>query len=418
MSNFPKNFLWGAATSSHQVEGGNHNDWSEWEPANAARLAHEAESKFGRLPSWPNIREEATNPQNYISGVACDHYHRFREDFDIAKKLGHNAHRFSIEWSRIEPEEGRFDTNEIEHYRGVIAALRERGLEPFVTLWHWTLPLWMRDKGGVESKEFPGYFARYVKYVVKELGEQVTFWMTLNEPTSVIGQSYAREEWPPQRGSLFAALRVFKRLARAHRLAYRAIHEISPDANVGFGNILVFFEPARGGNPLDRLSVRIAKFWSNHYFFNLVGERTNDYIAIQNYFHSRIAFPWQQKNENKKISDMGWELYPESLYHLLKEWGKLGKPIYITENGLADAADTQRIWFIGQTLRHMSRAREEGVDVRGYFHWSLMDNFEWDKGFWPRFGLIEVDRKTLERKIRPSAWEYRRIIDESMEMPG
>ena len=411
MSSFPKNFLWGAATSSHQVEGGNHNDWSEWELQNAERLARESESKFGHFPSWPRIKDEATRPENYISSIACDHYHRFREDFDIAKQLGHNAHRFSIEWSRIEPQEGKFDEKEIEHYAQVIRALRERGLEPFVTLWHWTLPLWMRDLGGVEAKEFPDYFARYTKYVVKQLGQEVTFWMTLNEPTSVIGQSYARKEWPPQRGSFIAALRVYKRLACAHRIAYRAIHEVHPNAQVGFGNVLTFIEPAHRGNPLDRLAVRIAKFWSNYYFFNLVGEDTNDYIAIQQYFHSRLAFPGRIKNENKKISDMGWELYPESIYHLLKEWSKRGKPIYITENGLADAKDLQRAWFIAEVIKNINRAREEGIDVCGYFHWSLLDNFEWDKGFWPRFGLVEVDRKTLERKIRSSAWEYKKIIE-------
>ena len=414
MSSFPKDFLWGAATSAHQVEGGNHNDWSEWELQNAERLAKEAEQKFGHLASWPMIREQATKPENYISGVACDHYHRFREDFDIAKQLGHNAHRFSIEWSRIEPEEGKFNGKEIEHYAQVIRALRERGMEPFVTLWHWTLPLWMRDLGGVEAKKFPDYFARYTKYVVERLGGEVTFWMTLNEPTSVIGQAYARKEWPPQRGSLMAALRVYHRLAQAHRDAYHMIHQVNPNAQVGFGNVLAYIEPAHCGNPLDRLAVRIATFWSNCYFFNLVGEDTNDYIAIQQYFHSRLAFPWRMKNENKKISDMGWELYPESMYHLLKEWTKHGKPIYITESGLADAQDLQRAWFIAEVIQNINRACEEGVDVRGYFHWSLLDNFEWDQGFWPRFGLVDVDYKTLERKIRPSAWDYKKIIDESL----
>ncbi|MEK7082761.1 MAG: family 1 glycosylhydrolase, partial [Patescibacteria group bacterium] len=151
MSSFSKDFLWGAATLSHQVEGGNHNDWSEWEQQNANRLAKEAEQTFGKFPSWSHIQKEATNPQNYISGIACDHYHRFREDFDIAKKLGHNAHRFSIEWSRIEPQEGKFDKKEIEHYAQVIRALRERGIEPFVTLWHWPLPVWVAQNGGWES---------------------------------------------------------------------------------------------------------------------------------------------------------------------------------------------------------------------------------------------------------------------------
>ncbi|MEK9195514.1 MAG: family 1 glycosylhydrolase, partial [Patescibacteria group bacterium] len=359
MSSFPKNFLWGAATSSHQVEGNNHNDWSEWEEENAIRLAKEAEQKFGHLPSWSHIREQATNPENYISGIACDHYNCFREDFDIAKKLGHNAHRFSIEWSRIEPEEGKFDEKEIEHYAQVIRALRERGIEPFVTLWHWTLPFWMRDKGGVKSKEFSKYFERYVRYVVGKLKNDVTFWMTLNEPTSVIGQAYARKEWPPQQGNLFSALRVFHVLARAHRLAYKTIHDISPRARVGFTNVLCYFEPWRKGNLLDCLSVRIAKFLVNEYFFLLTGRDTHDYIAIQQYFHNQIAFPWKNKNANKRVSDMGWELYPESLYWLLKEWGVYGKPIYITEHGLADANDINRMWYIKEVAMHIKRAYDE-----------------------------------------------------------
>lgn len=410
---FPKNFLWGAATSSHQVEGGNHNDWSEWELVNAERLAREAESKFGNLSSWSMIREQATRPENYISGVACDHYHRFCEDFDIAKSLGHNAHRFSIEWSRIEPEEGKFNKQEVEHYREVIAALRERGMEPFVTLWHWTLPLWVRDKGGVESKEFSLYFERYVRYTVGKLKDDVTFWMTFNEPTSVIGMSYAKGEWPPQKKSLLSAWRVYHTLAKAHNAGYRAIHEVSPHAQVGFGNILSYIEPDRAESSLDSFVADTANFFANQYFFKLTDRKSHDYIAIQNYFHNRVAFPWHNKNKNEKISDMGWELYPESLYVLLKKWGKLKKPIYITEHGLADARDSERAWYIQEAVRNIRHALEDGVDVRGYFHWSLMDNFEWDKGFWPRFGLVEVNRKTLERTIRSSAWEYKKIIEQT-----
>ena len=156
-----ENFLWGAATASHQVEGHNHNDWSVWEKENAERLSRESDGKYP--------------PENYISGQACDHYNRYEEDFDIAKSLGHNAHRFSVEWSRIEPEEGKFDEREIEHYRNIIKALRARGLEPFVTLWHWPLPPWLVKEGGWESPRAPEYFARYVDRVVRALNEHITF---------------------------------------------------------------------------------------------------------------------------------------------------------------------------------------------------------------------------------------------------
>jgi len=205
---FPKDFLWGAATSAHQVEGNNHNDWSEWEKENVPRLAREAESVFSHVPGWKErFGAEAADPQNYISGAAADHYHRYEQDFDIAKSLGHNAHRFSIEWSRIEPEEGKFDEGAIGHYRSVLLALRERGMEPFVRLWHWTLPLWLAERGGVLAPDFSTSFARYSQLIAERLGGLSTFWITLNEPTSIISMAYTRNEWPPQKGNILNSLR-------------------------------------------------------------------------------------------------------------------------------------------------------------------------------------------------------------------
>ena len=184
---FPKDFYWGAATAAHQVEGGNHNDWSEWEKRNAERLARESKEKFGHLPNWKDIEAHAIDPKNYVSGFACDHYSRFREDFDIAKSLHHNAHRFSIEWSRIEPEENKFDEKAILHYREVLHALRERNIEPFVTLWHWTLPLWLAKKGGTCATDFPKYFERYVETVVTAFGNEVNFWITFSRFGVILG---------------------------------------------------------------------------------------------------------------------------------------------------------------------------------------------------------------------------------------
>ena len=411
---FPRGFLWGAATSAHQVEGGNRNDWTEWEHANSARLAAEAARRHANAPTripdyilgrYPNPLQ----PQNYISGRACDHYSRFREDFDIARRLGHNAHRFSIEWSRIEPEEGKFDEREIEHYREVIRALRERGMEPFVTLWHWTLPRWLRDCRGIENPRFPDFFERYTGRLVTALGDEVRLWMTLNEPTSVIANSYVRGVWPPQVGSWLRARSVAHRLADAHRRAYGRIHRMQPDAAVGFGNLLCFVEPESRG-PLDRLAAAFRDYISNSYFLSLTGD-SNDYLALQYYFHLRIRFPQAVCNANKRVSDLGWELFPSGHYNLLKRFATRGKPIFVTESGLADVADSQREWYIGESLRAIGQAMQEGADVRGFFYWSLLDNFEWDKGFWPRFGLTEVDYKTLERRIRPSAWEYKKIIE-------
>src|ERR1700675_827413 len=209
---FPKGFLWGAATSAHQIEGDNHNDWSEWEKS-PERIAQ--------------LKKEGKDPADFISGKACDSYHRYREDFDIAKELGHNVHRFSIEWSRIEPEEGKFDEREMEHYKTLIAALRERGIEPMVTLWHFTNPVWFAKKGGFLNERSPQYFTRYVKYVVDNLCDRVGLWITFNEPTTIYSSfAYLKGVWPPHSMNPFKFFKAVKNFKRAHVLAYRAIKRI------------------------------------------------------------------------------------------------------------------------------------------------------------------------------------------------
>ena len=404
---FPNGFFWGAATSAHQVEGGNHNDWSEWEIKNAKIKMQNAKLKSWPdyiLKNYPNLLQE----ENYISGRTCDHYNRFEEDFDLAKSLGHNAHRFSIEWSRIEPEEGKFNQEAIEHYKKAILSLRERGLEPFVTLWHWTIPLWFRDKGGWRSKKNINYFFRYEKKIVSELRDNVRFWITLNEPEIYSINSYLKGVWPPQKKNLISYFSVIRNLIYAHRKAYKIIKKIQPRAQVGIAKNNVYFEQYKN-KPTGIILKKFIDWWWNFYFLNKI-KNHQDFIGLNHYFHNRIIYGFN-KNENKIVSDMGWELYPEAIYFVLKDLEKYKKPIYITENGLADARDEKREWFIKESLKNVHKAIQEGVDVRGYLYWSLLDNFEWDKGFWPRFGLIEVDYKTLERKVRPSATAYKRICE-------
>lgn len=407
---FPKGFLWGAATSAHQVEGGTHNNWSVWEERHAERLAKEAKDKwsYAQLEQFP----EMLRPENYISGRACDHWSRFEEDFELAKSLGHNAHRLSVEWSRIEPEEGNFNEQAIEHYRDVILSLKSKGMEPFVTLWHWTNPLWLEKKGGCECKDFPLYFARFAKIMSASLKDEVKFWVTLNEPTSYIAAGYFKACWPPQKKSVLAGLKLFKIMAQAHNSAYDTIHKMQPDAQVGFADMLWYFEPYRQDSFRDKLSVKIADYFTNRKFFNLAHQK-NDFLTLNYYFHKKIQFPFTVKNENAVVSDMGWEIYPEGLYRLLKWLSSYNLPIYITENGLADAKDEKRANFIKASLSWVHQAIQEGADVRGYFYWSLLDNFEWDKGYWPRFGLIKVDYQTLQRTVRPSALEYAKICQEN-----
>lgn len=401
-----KEFLFGSSTSSHQVEGGNRNDWTEWEKLNAPRLARTASER-----EWPDYIAAAypgpTTTENYISGGACDHYHRFREDFDIAKSLGHTAHRFSIEWSRIEPEEGKFDDREIEHYREVVRALRERGIEPFVTLWHWTLPLWLRDKGGVLAKEFPDHFSRYADRVVRGIGDDVSFWATLNEPEILAGNGYLRGVWPPGKRNILSYYRCIASLVRAHRKGYAAIKKANPEAQVGIAVNICWFESA--GGVVNDLLVWAVERARNFHFLNHV-HRELDFIGLNYYFHSRVDWGFN-KNQNVSVSDIGWELHAEGIYHVLGKLKRYALPIYITENGIADGRDAKREQFIAEHLSWSRKAMDEGADVRGYFHWSLLDNFEWDKGFWPRFGLVEMDYKTLGRKVRPSALVYQKIIE-------
>ncbi len=411
---FPDGFLWGAATSAHQIEGNNRNDWSEWEKKNAERLAREAKTKYAK---WQQEEfPEMFNSANYISAQAADHYNRYEEDFDIAKSLGHNSHRFSMEWSRIEPEEGKFDEKEIEHYRQVVNALRIRGMEPFVTLWHWPLPLWLSKQGGWESKSIINYFERYAKKIAEEIPE-VKFWITLNEPEVYASHSYLKGNWTPQKRNYFAYRRVIRNLVKAHKKAYSAIKLIRPDSKIGIAKHNLYFE-AYKNRFINKFLKRIADMWWNEWFLKKISGY-QDVIGVNNYHHNRINYEFY-KNENpkaeqarygagKKMSDMAWELYPESLAFVVRELAKYKLPIYVAEHGLADALDSRREWFLTESLKHLHQAIKEGAPVRGYTHWSLLDNFEWDKGFWPRFGLIEVDYKTMERRVRPSARTYAKI---------
>jgi len=267
----------------------------------------------------------------------------------------------------------------------------------------------------MESKEFSKYFTRFCEYVVKNI-KGVNFWMTLNEPTSVIFNSYLRGLWPPQKKSAISALKVYWRLAEAHNMVYRAIHKVQKGAQVGFGNIMSYMEPASDGI-LDKLAFRFANFFSNEYFLKLTNNN-HDFLAVQYYFHFKVEFPAHKISDEKRRSDMDWGIYPEGIYHLLKTLKKYNKPIYITENGVADAKDVHREKFIKEHLQWVHKAISEGVDVRGYFYWSLLDNFEWDSGFTPRFGLMEVDYKTMEREIRQSALEYAKIARENAVETG
>ena len=371
--NFPENFLWGSATSAYQVEGGLDNcDWSKEFPA----------------------------------GKACDHYHKYSEDFDLLEELNLNAYRFSLAWSRIEPEPGEFDQQEIEHYRKVLQDLKSRDITTMVTLHHFTTPLWLSEKGGWANSKVASYFPRYAKKMVEEYQDLVDYWATINEPFVYLGESYLAGEWPPQRRNPYLALKVIYNQLKSHKKAYQEMHEADSEAKVGIVTNNQYSEGNR--NFLDEFCAKTMNYFINDWFLNRVDSEM-DFIGLNYYFHNKVKFPYRVDNENEKTTDMGWEIYPEGIYHVLKGLQKYNKPVFITENGLADAEDQYRKEFIKNHLRWVHKGIEEGVDVRGYLHWSLMDNFEWADGYNPRFGLLEVDYDSLERKIRDSARYYAQI---------
>ncbi len=388
---FPKGFLWGAATSSYQIEGGLTNDWSEWEKS-SERVAE--------------LKSKGLEPHDFQSGSSADSWNRMEEDLACLKQINATAYRFSIEWARIEPEEGRFDLKAINRYASFIAKLQESGIEPFVTLWHWPIPLWLRDKGGWANAKIVSYFESYTERLVAAF-PTVKFWITMNEPTIFAGNGYFRGIWPPHKKNPFTYLRVLSHLAKAHHAAYKVIKKELPNAQVGIAADIVDFEAAPGF--INTWIVAAVNWWWNYYFFNQIAD-AQDFIGLNFYFHHRVSYG-MSKNKNERINDMGWELYPQSIYNVLNDlFSRYQKPIYITENGTADADDDHRGWYIRAVLEEVLHAMGEGVDVRSYLHWSLIDNFEWAHGFDKKFGLFEVDYKTFARRARPSAYEYALIV--------
>ena len=400
MSVFPKDFLWGAATSSYQVEGFNENtDWAQ-------------AAKQGRVP---------------YAGRLADHYHRYEEDFDIAKKLGHNAHRFSIEWARIEPQEGVFDQAEIEHYRQVLRALHARNITPMVTLWHFTLPLWFSESGGFERKDAAVVFARYCAHVVRELGDLCTHYATMNEPNVYASNGYLRGSWPPFKrfaltdmvsitnsgrgykaraeksiSALFLYRKVMRTLAEAHNCAYDAIKNVAPEKNVSVVKHVIYFHANR--NPFNMLRSWVANQLWTHVFMRRTFHKC-DSIGLNYYFHKKFG-----DTEVCEKTDMDWDIYPQGLYDALRMLWKYKKPLYVSEAGLADAQDRYRAAYIQTQVSAVEKALSEGIDVFGHMYWSLIDNYEWALGIDKKFGLVEIDYQTLERRIRPSAWVYADLI--------
>jgi len=397
---FPDGFLWGTSSAAHQVEGGNrNNDWWEFE------------QQPGHIANGDT------------SEIACDHYHRYREDFALLNELNQNAHRLSIEWSRVEPVEGEFDARQIRHYRDVLGEIREQGIQPMLTLHHFTSPLWFTRKGGWRASGSPRAFLPFVRRIVDELGDLVSMWCTINEPSIYAVQGWLNGEFPPgKHGDVASVYRVASNMRRAHELAYEVIKRRWPDSPVGLSHHKFLFMPATPKRR-DRWAARAAQLVMDSWpvapaRLRRIVEATSDYVGIAHYHVQAAAFDPRRPQDQfirrfnmpgVQVSDMGWSADPQWMRLVLNELKALSKPVYITENGLGTMDDERRQRYLVDVLSNVHLAIQDGVDVRGYFHWTNMDNFEWGRGYQVQFGLIDVDRKTLERTIKPSGRLYARI---------
>ncbi|KKQ41319.1 MAG: Beta-glucosidase [Microgenomates group bacterium GW2011_GWC1_37_8] len=388
---FPKGFLWGTATAGHQVEGKNiHSDWWAWEKS----------------------RKDIEN-----SGIACDHYHLYKKDFSLIKEVLHNnAYRFSIEWARIEPKEGKFNKKEVEHYRNVLNELSRLRIKSMVTLHHFVNPLWFSEKGGWEKKENIKYFERFVNLCIKEFGQDIDYWIVVNEPNIYISMAYIKGGWPPGKKSLLTAIKVYCNLAHAHKSAYKLIHDTFPNAKVSSAIHMSAFKYMNiFDKPLSDLSNYLFS-----YSFIFLTKGYHDFIGVNYYalhltkfsdiFYKSIKVEEYEKLVKGKVNDLGWPIYPKGIYEVTRQvWKRYKLPIIITENGTADAHEPNRIKFLVNHIKWLQSAIKDGVDIRGYFYWSLMDNFEWHLGKGVRFGLFETDYRTLKRIPRKSAEVFGKI---------
>lgn len=419
MLSFPQHFLWGAATAPQHVEGQNFNsDWSAWE----------------QLPG--KIKH------GHHSQVACDWWggDRWREDFDRAQALGMNAQRIGIEWARLEPDQGEWSSEATARYREMILGLRERGMEPFVTMLHFTSPQWVAERGGFENPKISEWMARYAERAAREFGDLVTFWITINEPNAYAYQCYLNGIWLAQKQDLLAMLRVVKHQVRAHAAMYHAIKRIRPDAQVGYSHHWRVFEPHNPKFVLDRLMAAVRTRVINDLIFDAIeygvlefpvglGESipeargTQDFLGVNYYYQEYTAFDLSNTKDvfarsvydpeiSRLVPYFGavGNLHPDALFATLVRLAKFMKPIYITENGLFETDRDDQTPYLVTHLEAVHRAIQAGADVRGYMYWSLLDNFEWSEGYTPRFGLYHSDFETQTRTLKRVGQVYEQII--------
>lgn len=399
---FPEGFLWGTATAAYQVEGGIENDWS------AAGLD---------------------------AGKAAEHYEHYEEDFDDLEQMGTQIYRLSLEWARLEPEPGKYDLKALTHYREMLQSLNRRGIQPMVTVFHFTLPPWFVAKGGWTKEENIADFVRFTHWISAELKDEVNWWFTLNEPLVYAFKGYDAGQWPPFVKNRNLALRVIKHLILAHGQAYRAIHAEDPIAWVSFAKNISLLEPNWPANPLDQAMTGFQSYLFNETFWEAISKGelsfsvpgiepivippnadlkgSLDFIAFNYYTRYLIAADGSQKTrQGVPVTELNWEIYPEGMLKVLRMANqhaqKMKIPIFISENGLADGDDSQRPAYLVRHMAQIWQGIQEGIPVRGYLHWTLMDNYEWADGYAAKFGLMDI-----ERNWRPSAWLFQDMIQQN-----
>jgi beta-glucosidase len=414
---FPRGFLWGTATASHQVEGYNtNNNWWAWE------------QQSGRIL------------QGHKSGAACDWWGgRWREDFERAAEGKQNAHRLSIEWSRVQPRPNVWEESALDRYREMARGLVERGMTPLVTLHHFSDPLWLVDKGGWENEAIADDLTPYVRKVVEALKEYVNYWVTINEPNVLAASAYLFGDFPPGKQDPATTMRVMANLARAHAAAYHVIHEVQPTARAGLAINYRGFVPAKSWSPLDRwvagnLSALFNDFFpkacqSGELRFPMRRLRlpqakgTQDFLGINYYTRDHVAFQPFKPGElfakrfylpNAELSETGFIANaPQGFFQALNWARQFAVPMLVSENGVEDSQDVLRPRYLIQHLHQLWRAVNFNYPIKGYFHWTLVDNFEWERGWTQRFGLWELNVETQARTRRRSADLYAEICKEN-----
>ncbi len=383
---FPDGFLWGTATAAHQIEGGNVNsDWWAFEHA-------------------------AGTPCVEPSGDACDSWHRWPEDLDLVSSFGLGAYRFSVEWCRVEPEPGEWSPAALDHYRRLAAGCRDRGLVPVVTMNHFTLPRWLASDGGWEAKGAPQRFARYCERVIAVLGDLAGWVCTLNEPNIVAAMGYRFGVFPPGLVDPARRAAVTAALVAAHRAGVEALRSGPGDPLVGMTLSMTDYQALPGG---EARMERVRRSMEDVFLEALEGD---DFLGVQTYSRARIGPEGTLGAEaGVPVTQMGYERWPEAIGATLRRAAEVtasqasasqasaSLPLVVTENGISTEDDSERAAFIEAALASVAGCIADGVDVRGYFYWSLLDNFEWVLGYGPKFGLVEVDRETFERKPKASA---------------